>query len=231
MVTNVQARNKSVFGAVADPTRRAILDLLKAGELPAGELARQFPVSRPAVSRHIRILKDAGLVRESRTHNRAAIPSVRSPWRSSINGWRATACSGPPGFTTSSDTSKTRNERRRLSDDRSVDPYLHLPTDRVPGSGVLRADRPRPAPPVVCGTRRDRTAARRRLPLLGSAYVRRPRSNGREPADHSAGTRPRAGVQLADGRRGQRGDARARPARQGPGHRRHPHEPVAAPLL
>lgn len=66
MVTHSIARNKSVFGAVADPTRRAILDLLKAGGLPAGELARQFPVSRPAVSRHLRILKDAGLVRESR---------------------------------------------------------------------------------------------------------------------------------------------------------------------
>ena len=66
MVTQSVARNKSVFGAVADPTRRAILDLLRAGELPAGELARQFRVSRPAVSRHIRILKDAGLVRESR---------------------------------------------------------------------------------------------------------------------------------------------------------------------
>jgi len=66
MVTHSVARNKSVFGAVADPTRRAILDLLKAGELPAGELARRFPVSRPAVSRHLRILKDAGLVRESR---------------------------------------------------------------------------------------------------------------------------------------------------------------------
>jgi DNA-binding transcriptional ArsR family regulator len=66
MVTNTVARTKSVFGAVADPTRRAILDLLKAGELPAGELAQRFPVSRPAVSRHLRILKDAGLVRESR---------------------------------------------------------------------------------------------------------------------------------------------------------------------
>ena len=55
-----------MFGAVADPTRRAILDLLRAGEVPAGELARQFPVSRPAISRHLRILKDAGLVRESR---------------------------------------------------------------------------------------------------------------------------------------------------------------------
>jgi DNA-binding transcriptional ArsR family regulator len=66
MVTDRSARNATVFGAVADPTRRAILDSLRNGQLPAGELARKFTVSRPAVSRHIRILKDAGLVRESR---------------------------------------------------------------------------------------------------------------------------------------------------------------------
>jgi DNA-binding transcriptional ArsR family regulator len=65
MVTQ-STRNKNVFGAVADPTRRAILDVLRRGELPAGELARQFRVSRPAVSRHVRILKDAGLIRETR---------------------------------------------------------------------------------------------------------------------------------------------------------------------
>lgn len=54
------------FHAIADPTRRAILDLLRAGPLSAGELARRFPVSRPAVSRHVRVLRDAGLVRQSR---------------------------------------------------------------------------------------------------------------------------------------------------------------------
>jgi DNA-binding transcriptional ArsR family regulator len=66
MVTQELARNKSVFGAVADPTRRAILDVLRARDLAAGDLAKQFPVSRPAISRHLRILKDAGLLRETR---------------------------------------------------------------------------------------------------------------------------------------------------------------------
>jgi DNA-binding transcriptional ArsR family regulator len=51
---------------VADPTRRAILDLLKHGALSAGELASRFPVSRPAVSRHLRVLREAGLLRETR---------------------------------------------------------------------------------------------------------------------------------------------------------------------
>ena len=50
------------LGALADPTRREIVALLARGELPAGELARRFPVSRPAVSRHLRVLREAGLV-------------------------------------------------------------------------------------------------------------------------------------------------------------------------
>jgi DNA-binding transcriptional ArsR family regulator len=48
--------------ALADPTRRALLELLAGGELPAGELAERFPVSRPAISRHLRVLREAGLV-------------------------------------------------------------------------------------------------------------------------------------------------------------------------
>jgi len=49
--------------AVADPTRRAILRLVRDGELPAGEIAGHFPsMSRPAVSQHLRVLADAGLV-------------------------------------------------------------------------------------------------------------------------------------------------------------------------
>ena len=52
------------FTAIADPTRRAILDRLRAGDLPVVELAAGFPVSRPAISRHLRVLRDARLVRE-----------------------------------------------------------------------------------------------------------------------------------------------------------------------
>lgn len=51
--------------ALADPTRRRILDLLSRGELPAGDLARHFPgISRPAVSQHLAVLREAGLVSE-----------------------------------------------------------------------------------------------------------------------------------------------------------------------
>ena len=51
------------LAALADPTRRDLVALLARGELAAGELAARFPVSRPAVSRHLRVLREAGLVR------------------------------------------------------------------------------------------------------------------------------------------------------------------------
>jgi len=53
-----------MFQALADPTRRAMLDLLRSGSLAAGEIARSFPISRPAVSKHLRLLREAHLVRE-----------------------------------------------------------------------------------------------------------------------------------------------------------------------
>lgn len=51
------------FEALADPTRRRIVELLADGERSAGELASQFEVTRPAVSRHLRVLRESGLVR------------------------------------------------------------------------------------------------------------------------------------------------------------------------
>jgi len=50
--------------ALADPTRRAVLEELRAGPRAVGEIAARLPVSRPAVSQHLRVLKDAGLVRD-----------------------------------------------------------------------------------------------------------------------------------------------------------------------
>jgi DNA-binding transcriptional ArsR family regulator len=60
----------SVFRALADPTRRQILEDLRAGELTAGEIAQRFPISGPSISRHLGVLKSAGLVRERRVANR-----------------------------------------------------------------------------------------------------------------------------------------------------------------
>jgi DNA-binding transcriptional ArsR family regulator len=55
-----------VFGALADPTRRAILARLTAGDLTVGEVARPFAMSQPAVSRHLKVLEGAGLISRNR---------------------------------------------------------------------------------------------------------------------------------------------------------------------
>ena len=57
---------QSVFRALADPTRRAILKSLKGGSLTAGELAAQFPITRASLSHHFNVLKTADLVRTER---------------------------------------------------------------------------------------------------------------------------------------------------------------------
>jgi DNA-binding transcriptional ArsR family regulator len=51
-----------VFSALNDPTRRAVFERLRHGPRPVGEIARGLPVSRPAVSQHLKVLKEAGLV-------------------------------------------------------------------------------------------------------------------------------------------------------------------------
>ena len=61
-----QAAHSDVFSAVADPTRRAILDRLRKGPSPVNELASGFRVSRPAISKHLRILRAAHLVHEKK---------------------------------------------------------------------------------------------------------------------------------------------------------------------
>jgi DNA-binding transcriptional ArsR family regulator len=58
------------LAALADPTRRSVFETLRAGPRSVGDLARGLPVSRPAVSQHLRVLKDAGLVRERRQGTR-----------------------------------------------------------------------------------------------------------------------------------------------------------------
>jgi DNA-binding transcriptional ArsR family regulator len=62
--------NGEVIAALADPTRRAVFERLREGPRPVGELARDLPVSRPAVSQHLRVLKEAGLVTERKDGTR-----------------------------------------------------------------------------------------------------------------------------------------------------------------
>ncbi|MGH7179919.1 MAG: ArsR/SmtB family transcription factor [Tepidisphaeraceae bacterium] len=55
-----------VFHAIADPTRRRMLELLRDSKVPATQLARSFRISQPSVSQHLRVLRKAGLVRAQR---------------------------------------------------------------------------------------------------------------------------------------------------------------------
>jgi DNA-binding transcriptional ArsR family regulator len=69
MVTITRAQRNVVFRAIADPTRREILRLLRDGQQTVGQIAANFSTSRPAISKHLRLLRSAGLVvtRESGT--------------------------------------------------------------------------------------------------------------------------------------------------------------------
>jgi DNA-binding transcriptional ArsR family regulator len=60
------AQAEATFNEIADPTRRAVLDLLRRGTQPAGQIAQAFPISRPAISKHLRLLRRAHLVQERR---------------------------------------------------------------------------------------------------------------------------------------------------------------------
>jgi DNA-binding transcriptional ArsR family regulator len=62
MVTIMRRKNNAAFRAIADPTRREILSLLRGGPHTVGEIAVNFRTSRPAISKHLRLLRSAGLV-------------------------------------------------------------------------------------------------------------------------------------------------------------------------
>lgn len=76
----------AAFSALADPTRRAVLDLLRRGSLPAGQIAQAFPVSRPAISKHLRLLRRAHLVRERRDGRRRLYQLNAEPLRA-VDSW------------------------------------------------------------------------------------------------------------------------------------------------
>ena len=59
-----------IMAALADPTRQQILERLRAGPLAVGEIAADMPISRPAVSQHLKVLRDSGLVAETRQGTR-----------------------------------------------------------------------------------------------------------------------------------------------------------------
>jgi len=96
-------RSEIAFQALADPTRRAVLDLLRKGSQPAGQIAEAFPISRPAISKHLRLLRRAHLVREHREGRNRVYELNAEPlravdfwlehyrvfWTASLNGLKA----------------------------------------------------------------------------------------------------------------------------------------------
>ncbi len=76
----------TVFAAIADPTRRAILARLTGGELTVAELGAPFAISQPAVSKHLRILEEAGLITRSR-RSTARLSHLRAEPLKRATGW------------------------------------------------------------------------------------------------------------------------------------------------
>jgi DNA-binding transcriptional ArsR family regulator len=74
------------FAALAEPNRRRILDLLLAGDRPVGDLVEELAVSQPAVSKHLRVLREAGLV-EVRSDAQRRIYRVRMEPMRAIDEW------------------------------------------------------------------------------------------------------------------------------------------------
>jgi DNA-binding transcriptional ArsR family regulator len=77
---------EATFQALADPTRRAVLDLLRRGSQPAGQIAGAFPVSRPAISKHLRLLRRTHLVREHREGRHRVYQLNPEPLRA-VDSW------------------------------------------------------------------------------------------------------------------------------------------------
>jgi DNA-binding transcriptional ArsR family regulator len=81
-----------VFRALADPTRRQILQDLREGELAAGEIVARFKISGPSISRHLTVLKAAGLVTERRAANRIYYALVAERVALSVGNFLSAVC-------------------------------------------------------------------------------------------------------------------------------------------
>ncbi|HEX9968871.1 MAG TPA: metalloregulator ArsR/SmtB family transcription factor [Acidimicrobiales bacterium] len=81
-----------VFKALADPTRRQILQDLRSGELAAGDIVARFTISGPSISRHLGVLKAAGLVRERRDANRIYYSLVEERLALCVGGFLSAVC-------------------------------------------------------------------------------------------------------------------------------------------
>jgi DNA-binding transcriptional ArsR family regulator len=86
MVTFTRRQSEAVFKAIADPTRRRILGLLRSKPTTVGEIASNFRVSRPAISKHLRLLERAGLVL-TRKQGTTRICELNGKPLRAVDGW------------------------------------------------------------------------------------------------------------------------------------------------
>ena len=86
----------AVFRAISDPTRRQLLEALRAGPLSVNRMAEAFPVSRPAISKHLRCLRQAGLVSEERS-GRQRIYRLQPKALDGVLGWVEGFAARPEG--------------------------------------------------------------------------------------------------------------------------------------
>jgi DNA-binding transcriptional ArsR family regulator len=103
----------SVLEAIADPVRRGILERLNSGAMSAGEIAAGFAISRPAVSRHLRVLREAGLV-TAELVGRQRIYRLEPGPLGEIDAWLAQFRTHLPAMLDALETEvyRTRRERR-----------------------------------------------------------------------------------------------------------------------
>ena len=104
------------LAALADPTRRELLRLLSGGERSAGELAGPFAVSRPAISRHLRVLREAGLV-HARTEGKRRLYALDPRPLRELDDWLAPYRGLWAQRLDALDTEIARGRRARLTGD------------------------------------------------------------------------------------------------------------------
>jgi DNA-binding transcriptional ArsR family regulator len=86
MVSLSPKRTEKVFRAIADPTRRRILGILRSGGHTVGEVAENFRMSRPAISKHLRLLHRAGLI-ETRKNGTASVCTLNAEPLRAVEDW------------------------------------------------------------------------------------------------------------------------------------------------
>lgn len=122
-----QSTAGAALDALGDPVRRAIVERLHRGPLAVGALAEQLPVGRPAVSKHLRVLSDAGLVRHERRGTRnlyalappgmvAAQQWLVSMWDTALGSFAAAAESAAAAATATADGRRTPADSREDED-------------------------------------------------------------------------------------------------------------------